>query len=112
MLFSYERTTATALFETMRLVAYPAGRPRRVFFLYCNPNPVMVPAFFRCRCPGPRRHELVVLPHARYDALHGMIGYDDWLVSDIHAWRGEDAPLLHRWMAHLREGAPCPVRNQ
>lgn len=107
-----EEATAVTLFETMQLVAYPTGRPRKVFFLYCNPNTVMAPAFFWCKCPGPQRHELVVLPQAMYDAAYEMTGYDDWLVSRIHAWRGEDADLLKRWTAHLKEGKPCPVRNQ
>lgn len=112
MLFRYEKTDAATLFETTQQVAYPAGRPRKVFLLYCDPNTIRAPAFFRCQCPGPRRHELVVLPHALYDAAYAMIGYDDWLVARIHAWRGEDGDLLRRWTAHLQEGTPCPVRHQ
>jgi hypothetical protein len=107
-----EEANAVTLLETMRLIEYPAGRPRKVFFLYCNPNTAIAPAFFRCHCPGPRRHELMVLPQALYDATYEMIGYDDWMVASIHAWRGEDANLLNRWITHMRDGTPCPVWNQ
>ena len=115
---TYKGIDAATLYGLANLVEYPPGRPRKVFFVaggvidQSRPNNIIAPAFFHCHCPGPQRHEMVVLPPAMYQQTHEMIGYDNRLVASIHAWRGADQDLLQRWITHVERGALCPVRNQ
>lgn len=114
---NFEKTNAITLFEMANQQEYPHGRPKKLFILsgglinVNNPQAPPTHGFFHCHCPG-QRHEMVVLPKQMYDEAYSMIGYDNRLIASIHAWRGGDAELLQRWIKHLKEGAPCPVKNQ